>query len=104
MQEKIHVRSEIRWYIPRRFRHKQDKGKKMFLDLYSLRIRMPERCSLKTCMTFFPRFSNGNADICVNDQPDDVKMKRAHHTAFHLMKMEGSVTGAVIQMSLVCVN
>lgn len=65
---------------------------------------MPERCSLKTCMACFPCFSNGNADICVNDKPDNVKMKRARHVAFHLMKMQGKVTGAVIQMNLVCVN
>ena len=57
---------------------------------------MPERCSLKTCVTFFLRFSNRNNDICVNDKPDNVKMKCARHVTFHLMKMQGSITGAVI--------
>lgn len=96
MQEKIHVHSEIWWYIPQRFQHNQGKGKKTFLDLYFLRTRMPERCSLKTCVTFFLHFSNGNTDICVNDKPDNVKMKCAHHVTFHLMKMQESITGAVI--------
>lgn len=47
---------EIQQSIPWRFQHEQNKGKRIFPDLYSLRIGMPERMFIKNLRDILPIF------------------------------------------------
>lgn len=56
IRDQIHMGPEIQQSIPWRFQHEQNKGKRIFPDLYSLRIGMPERMFIKNLRDILPIF------------------------------------------------